>query len=730
MAESFIIPTDQPNDANSIAMRRKIARALLEKASSTAPIQSPWQGAANMVNAAFAGWEEGKLDRAEREGRKSNEELLAGLMSGVVAPSSSPSASPAPASPGGAGTDTSAAPAALLPRFAQAEAQYGLPKNFLPQVAKIESNFNPSAANPASSARGLFQFTRGTARQYGLDNPMDPAASTDAAARLAADNKAQLTRALGREPTPGELYLAHQQGSGGASKLLANPNARAVDVVGRAAVLNNGGREDMTAAEFARRWTQKVAQNDADMPDAGAVPVAQETGKQGFAVPGQPAMDGRTFDQITAGQPLEPVFQSEGVSQPWMGTALQRQPAVAQIARAMTQQQPPARPADLPAPGAVPAVGQMPAQAMPDLSNENDAGMRQLQVASEQARQGQTPGAAQSLFARIAAAMTGQPAPASQAAPVAQATSPAAAPAPSAPAPAAAPSEGVSKVASAMRLMNSPYATAGQKMVAQAIIGQAFKDPNDAELKRIQIEKGRKDLAGDPLEREARQLDIDAKKRAAAEVKAPTTKVVKQADGSEVALQWDQATGEWVPLKAPQGGNAVGGAPSNPYALPGKPTEGQSKDAGFAGRMVESHNIINGLESVGTSRVQAAIGAIPVVGNTFSSTDKQRFEQAKRNFVTSILRKESGAAISQSEFEQAEKTYFPQVGDDPENIRQKREARELAIEGVMAGAGSGYKVPDTYKPSRGKRIDPAKAPDGIDAKVWQHMTPEERALWN
>ena len=126
------------------------------------------------------------------------------------------------------------------------------------RIAEIESNMNPRAKNPRSTASGLFQFTRGTAQDYGLNNPFDPVASSDAAARLAANNSQFLENRLGRPPSPGEVYLAHQQGAGGAANLLTNPNKRAADIVGRQAVVLNGGHPDMSAREFADLWTSKV----------------------------------------------------------------------------------------------------------------------------------------------------------------------------------------------------------------------------------------------------------------------------------------------------------------------------------------------------------------------------------------------------------------------------------------------------------------------------------------
>jgi hypothetical protein len=132
----------------------------------------------------------------------------------------------------------------------------GISPDYMARTAYIESKMDPTAVSP-TGASGLFQFTKGTARQYGLTDPTDPVASSDAAARLAADNKKSLTAALGREPTDPELYLAHQQGAGGAAKLLSNPNARAGDLVGDQAVRVNGGNPNMKAGEFANLWISK-----------------------------------------------------------------------------------------------------------------------------------------------------------------------------------------------------------------------------------------------------------------------------------------------------------------------------------------------------------------------------------------------------------------------------------------------------------------------------------------
>ncbi len=157
--------------------------------------------------------------------------------------------------------------------FAMKEREYGLPPGYLTRTAQIESGMNPEAKNPDSSAGGLFQFIDSTADAYGLGNRFDPIQSTDAAARLARDNAAYLAKKLGRQLTAAELYLAHQQGMGGAAALLANPDAMAADVVGSAAAGLNAG-EGMTARDFAAQWLGKF---DGQGPGPAGGPPPDET---------------------------------------------------------------------------------------------------------------------------------------------------------------------------------------------------------------------------------------------------------------------------------------------------------------------------------------------------------------------------------------------------------------------------------------------------------------------
>jgi hypothetical protein len=127
----------------------------------------------------------------------------------------------------------------------------------------------------------------------------------------------------------------------------------------------------------------------------------------------------------------------------------------------------------------------------------------------------------------------------------------------------------------------------------------------------------------------------------------------------------------------------------------GKPTEGETNAAGFAQRMELAQSIISGLPAgsqpgAGTRTLEA----IPFVGGALARSGQnvqtQQFDQAAQDWIRAKLRKESGAAIGVDEARQEYATYFPVVGDSPEKIAQKAEARRVVTEGMKKSAGKAY----------------------------------------
>jgi len=122
-----------------------------------------------------------------------------------------------------------------------------------------------------------------------------------------------------------------------------------------------------------------------------------------------------------------------------------------------------------------------------------------------------------------------------------------------------------------------------------------------------------------------------------------------------------------------------------------KPNQAQA--ANFGHRMDQAESVFQELQQKGFNRadpsMSAQAGFLNVLpgGESFKPEDLKRQEQAERNFVNAVLRRESGAAISKSEFDSAEKQYFPRAGDPDSVLQQKALNRQQAIQSMKAEAG-------------------------------------------
>lgn len=129
------------------------------------------------------------------------------------------------------------------------------------------------------------------------------------------------------------------------------------------------------------------------------------------------------------------------------------------------------------------------------------------------------------------------------------------------------------------------------------------------------------------------------------------------------------------------------------------PTEGMSKARTFALRMQDANKTLSDIDSSGKfsaietatqSEVNLPFGIKIGAPNVSRSPKIQKFDQAKRNFVTALLRRESGAAISPEEFATADQQYFRQPGDHPDTVKQKAANRKRVIEEMAKEAGRAF----------------------------------------
>jgi hypothetical protein len=159
----------------------------------------------------------------------------------------------------------------------QASQATGTSFRYLLATAQVESGLNAQAGAATSSARGLFQFiettwlatmkqagsalglgryadaiTQTPSGNYEVRDPAmrseilklrnDPAANAMMAGAFTKNNASALSERLGRDPSEGELYIAHFLGVGGGARLIelaaSNPNAKAADYFPGAAQAN------------------------------------------------------------------------------------------------------------------------------------------------------------------------------------------------------------------------------------------------------------------------------------------------------------------------------------------------------------------------------------------------------------------------------------------------------------------------------------------------------------
>ncbi len=268
------------------AIRKRWALMMLQQGSDASPVRHPLQALARAAQGAMGGY----IASQSLDEDRANKELLANLpgLSGAGGASASPTPQPsAPASSSEPQWGTQPyfqRQAQVLSQIRAQAGNSGIDPNYATRTASLESGMNPTAQSPSSSAGGLYQFTDKTWNQYGNGaDKTDAGANTDAAMRLAKDNAAQFQQKFGRAPSNGELYLMHQQGAGGASALLSNPQANVIEALApayggdlqkaHAAVVNNGGRPDMTAGDFAKGWTSRF---DGQQPQQAGQPAPRQ----------------------------------------------------------------------------------------------------------------------------------------------------------------------------------------------------------------------------------------------------------------------------------------------------------------------------------------------------------------------------------------------------------------------------------------------------------------------
>jgi murein DD-endopeptidase MepM/ murein hydrolase activator NlpD len=161
------------------------------------------------------------------------------------------------------------------------------------KIIRIESGGNPLARNPTSTAEGLGQFIHSTwlqvikahrpdlagsrSREELLAMKFDPALSREMLTAFTRDNKAYL-ESKGGTITPGNLYLAHFLGAGGAHQALSTADDTSLSSVFSAGAINANRSimEGKTVGDL-KNWAARKMQGPGVASAPAAAPVVKTT---------------------------------------------------------------------------------------------------------------------------------------------------------------------------------------------------------------------------------------------------------------------------------------------------------------------------------------------------------------------------------------------------------------------------------------------------------------------
>lgn len=224
---------------------------------------------------------------------------------------------------------------------------------------------------------------------------------------------------------------------------------------------------------------------------------------------------------------------------------------------------------------------------------------------------------------------------------------------------------------------------------------------------------------------------------AAAYQQAYGPRTVTQADGTIVTIQPQPPQGirppvmaqqapaappQAAPMAPPAGAPTVQNTPTaeviqTPSATvtrtpgtTGHLSEAQSRANMFGNAMSEGHTILQNVQIPSNAALLAWRNAPESVVNMGLSENDQQYFNALRQFAAGVLRKETGAAFSNSELLDVQSRFFPMPGDSLVVRQQKARARQQAIESMRAEIPGGFRgqlPPDQggqAAPSAGGRV--------------------------
>lgn len=154
----------------------------------------------------------------------------------------------------------------------------------------------------------------------------------------------------------------------------------------------------------------------------------------------------------------------------------------------------------------------------------------------------------------------------------------------------------------------------------------------------------------------------------------------------------------WADPSNPEAGlQPIPGGPGDPATkMAGNPSEDERKAAGYMNRIQLGQDTLGAItgknpDAAKQSLLQRGASMLPVFGeelsNLAASTDRQRVEAAQLDMLDAALTLNTGAAYTREQLKGLTKSYFPQIGDDPATIEDKKSRLDALIGTARIRAG-------------------------------------------
>ena len=167
---------------------------------------------------------------------------------------------------------------------------------------------------------------------------------------------------------------------------------------------------------------------------------------------------------------------------------------------------------------------------------------------------------------------------------------------------------------------------------------------------------------------------------------------------------------------------------------------GEERKAGFMSTILDK-NILQMQNALGVdpkavkpnvpASVVEAITGPNLLSRNMKPAQRQIVEDSQLDVLDAALTLRTGAAYTREQLNAMRETYFPVLGDKPPAVAAKKQRLESLLEGayIAAGRATPPRVSEPPPPAPPSTVKSTPAPAGVDQRVWDVMTSQEKALF-